>query len=78
MNLKRSPWLSAAIVSLCSFILPLQNAYAYVDPGTGSYMLQLLMAALFGAAFTIKTYWRKIKAFFSKPATDEKEQGEHD
>lgn len=39
------------------------NAYAYVDPGSGSYMLQLLLAFLFGAIASIKIFWSKIKTF---------------
>lgn len=33
----------------------------YLDPGTGSYVLQVLIAALVGLAFIIKTYWARIK-----------------
>ena len=43
-----------------------QFASAYLDPGTGSMALQLLIAGLLGAIFTIKTWWRSIVAFFSK------------
>jgi len=38
-----------------------QNAYAYLDPGTGSYVFQVLIATVIGALFTIKMYWQKIK-----------------
>jgi len=37
------------------------NAYAYLDPGTGSYIFQVLIATFIGALFTIKMYWQKIK-----------------
>jgi hypothetical protein len=40
------------------------SARAYVDPGTGSYMLQLLLAGLFGAALTVKVYWRRLGTLF--------------
>jgi len=42
-----------------------ERAYGYLDPGTGSYILQLLIGALFGAMFTMKIFWRKIKNFFT-------------
>lgn len=45
------------------FVLPNQ-AYAYLDPGTGSVILQVVAAAVLGALFTIKMYWRKVKMFF--------------
>ncbi len=47
---------------LLGLIIP-SNAYAYLDPGTGSYIFQLIVAALIGALFTVKQYWQKIKTF---------------
>jgi hypothetical protein len=37
------------------------DADAYLDPGTGSYVFQVLIATLIGGLFTIKMYWQKIK-----------------
>jgi hypothetical protein len=34
------------------------NAYAYLDPGTGSVVLQVVVAGLLGAIFTFKSYVR--------------------
>lgn len=48
------------------FLMFPQVSYAYLDPGTGSYIFQLILAAFVGAAFTIKIYWAKIKTFFKK------------
>lgn len=39
-------------------------AYAYIDPGNGSYVLQLIIGVLFGALLMIKAYWKAVKAFF--------------
>lgn len=43
-----------------------QRADAYLDPGTGSYLLQIMVAMLFGGLFLIKTWWTQIKNFISK------------
>ena len=40
--------------------------YAYLDPGTGSYILQLLVACLVGGAFVIKMFWSRIQTFFRR------------
>ena len=40
-------------------------AHAYLDPGTGSYIFQLLLAAFVGLAFVIKVFWARIKGFFA-------------
>jgi hypothetical protein len=37
----------------------------YVDPGSGSYIIQVIVAALLGAAFWIKMSWQRVKAFFT-------------
>ena len=42
------------------------TAYAYIDPGTGSYLFQMLMAGLLGSAFAIKMAWRNVRAYFSQ------------
>ena len=39
-----------------------ENAYAYLDPGSGSIILSAIIAAL----ATIKYYWLMIKNFFKK------------
>jgi hypothetical protein len=41
-----------------------KNAYAYLDPGTGSYIFQILIATLIGALFAVKMFWRQIVLFF--------------
>jgi len=40
-------------------------AHAYLDPGTGSYVLQVAAASLFAAIVTLKTYWAHVKIWFS-------------
>jgi hypothetical protein len=47
-----------------------QVAYAYVDPGTGSYVIQILIAAIVGAAFAVRVYWNKIKGLFSRSSSE--------
>jgi hypothetical protein len=54
-------------------------AYAYLDPGTGSYVFQLLIAGAVGLGFLIKVYWNKIKLFLSRPfSKDEMADGQAD
>jgi hypothetical protein len=57
-------------LAIAILFLP-SSAYAYLDPGTGSYVFQLLAAAIFGSLFLLKVYWKKIKAFKdSSPRTE--------
>jgi hypothetical protein len=38
-----------------------QDVLAYVDLGSGSYMLQLLTASLFGMLFAARSLWAKLQ-----------------
>ncbi|MCC7529018.1 MAG: hypothetical protein IT342_10875 [Candidatus Melainabacteria bacterium] len=49
------------MVVLVSIVF-IQPASAYVDPSTGSYMLQLGMGFLFGALFSIKAFFRRFSS----------------
>ena len=39
-------------------------AFAYLDPGTGSIILQVLIGAIAAIVATIKLYWQKLLNFF--------------
>ena len=42
------------------------RAEAYIDPASGSFILQMLLAAIFGAMFAIKSINARIRLFFSR------------
>lgn len=46
-------------------------AYAYIDPGTGSFLVQGIIAAVIGIGVTGKLYWSKIKAMLTGKTIDE-------
>lgn len=52
----------------------LRNNVAYLDPGSGSYLLQLLIAGLLGGFFVVRSSWDKIKSFFRKLFSREEEE----
>lgn len=39
-------------------------SFAYLDPATGSMILQMIVAAVLGSLLTIKIFWKHIKVFF--------------
>ncbi len=51
------------VLALFYLIFP-DKAYAYMDMGTLSYVLQVLVAALIGALVTTRVVWYKIRSFF--------------
>ncbi len=53
----------AGLVSY-SLISPTQ-AHAYLDPGTGSIIVQAIVAGIVGIATVTRLYWNRIRTFLS-------------
>ncbi len=60
MQLNLTPFLIANLRSILS------NVHPYLDPGSGSFILQLVVATLLGGLVLLRAYWSKIKAFFAR------------
>lgn len=53
---------SLILLLALSIMLVSSPAYAYIDPGTGSLVIQGAIAAVVGAGVIIKLFWHKIVA----------------
>jgi hypothetical protein len=80
---RKSPRVSRAELFIwlliAAAIWPIHTAYAYVDPGTGSFIVQILIGMFFGAAYAVRRFWSTITGWFKKkptqgaaPTTEEK------
>ncbi|HMN33095.1 MAG TPA: hypothetical protein PKA54_06960 [Chitinophagaceae bacterium] len=45
--------------------------FLYIDPGSSSLIIQMLVAGALGISLFFKTIWRTIKSFFVKKESDE-------
>jgi hypothetical protein len=43
---------------------------AYIDPGTGSFFLQLLTGSVFGLLFILRRSWNRAKGLLAKKRND--------
>lgn len=55
-----------SVIPIASILLiftgtTISDAYAYIDPGSGSIIIQGIIGALVGVGITIRVYWAKIK-----------------
>ncbi len=55
---------SAAALMLLLMVLTTSPAHAYLDPASGSMILQVIVAALAGVAITLKAFWHRIRGLF--------------
>lgn len=54
------------LAALGVFLLSASPAWAYLDPGTGSLLLQGIIAALAALSVSISMGWRHIKTIFAR------------
>ncbi|HUT32490.1 MAG TPA: hypothetical protein VNE39_03335 [Planctomycetota bacterium] len=66
MARRRMLRLAGIAALVLAFLSAPRDAYAYLDPGTGSLILQFVIAGLVGSAFAIKLFWRRIVGLFRK------------
>lgn len=62
MRIKFKYDLAALVVFYAVLFAP--SSYAYLDAGTGSQVIQMVIAGSVGAIFALKVYFKKIKLFF--------------
>jgi hypothetical protein len=54
------------------------SAQAYIDPGSGSFIVQMLIASLLGATFTLKMYFKNLKQKILHLFSSQKDQNNKD
>jgi hypothetical protein len=49
-------------------VLPIsdERAFAYLDPGTGSMMIQAILAGIAAFSLSIGIFWKRIKLLFNR------------
>jgi hypothetical protein len=54
----------SAVTSGIEFLARSGSEKYYLDPGSGSFLLQLLAATLFGGLFLVRSNWTRLVNFF--------------
>lgn len=56
------------------FALMVTPAYAYLDPGTGSIIIQSIIGAFAVGAASISLFWQRVKSFFFRTGDNRKQK----
>ena len=63
------------VIFFLAFVFYPRNAWAYLDPGSGSFILQFIIAGLVGFSFMLKSFFKnlfaKIFRLFSRSRQDD-------
>ena len=52
-----------------SHVLLTTHQFIYLDPGSGSFIIQMVIAGALGAGLAITIFWGKIKSVFIKKSS---------
>lgn len=72
MNLSSRIFVVAILCFACLFMF-LPTANAYLDPGTGSFIFQALVAAILAVGLAVKVFWRRIVALVTRRGRPDQE-----
>lgn len=59
----RSYGAASVIVLVLSLLIFPEQTYAYLDPGSNSYLFQMAVASFLGIVFTVKVFFKRISDF---------------
>jgi uncharacterized membrane-anchored protein len=60
------------LLFIASILCLVPKVSAYLDPGSGSYIIQMVIAGFLGGLYAVKLYWYRIVGFFKRsPRVDE-------
>ena len=65
IDLRELKTTTSLTLSFLYIILSTDTSHAYIDPGSGSMLLQVLIASILGMLTVIQIYWARLPTFFS-------------
>ena len=52
--------------------------FLYIDPSSGSYLIQMIIAGILGSLFFFKNLWENVKNFFTGKKNTEEKKNENE
>lgn len=52
-------FISSVFLLVCILLLTTEDAHAYLDPGKGSHLFQVIVSGLLAIGYTVKKWFRK-------------------
>ena len=58
--------LAVILISIFLVLVLVNQSYAYIDPGTGSMLVQAVLAAIAAVSVSIGIFWHRIRSFLNR------------
>jgi hypothetical protein len=69
---RRIPLIARLVLSVLLFsFIAAPHAHAYIDPGSSSMLIQIILGAAAGVGLAIATFWNRLRTFFGRKKTDD-------
>lgn len=78
MHRKRSRMVWFVLVLAYFFLIAIPDAHAYIDPGTGSFIFQVVVGGLLAAGVIFRSFWQRVWSFLSRRNSRNKASGRFD
>jgi hypothetical protein len=72
MYQKRSRRVWFVLVFAYFFLVAIPSARAYIDPGTGSFIFQVVVGSALAAGVVFRSFWRRVWFFLSRRGSGDK------
>jgi len=66
LSQSRSFLVSVLLLTVAIMAATTGTAHAYIDAGTGSLILQVVLAGFFGSVFALKMFWGRVTGALSR------------
>ena len=73
--MRRTRVLWTLVLTVGAWLLVVPAANAYVDPASGSYIIQILVGFAMAAALSVKVFWSRLRSFFTRSRATDGEAG---
>ena len=58
--------ITVPVAALCALLICAAPAYAYLDPATGSMVIQAVIAGVAAVSVSVGIFWKRLKSFFDR------------
>ena len=80
MPVSLQPWIKMRLIIQSILAISLfwtADAHAYLDPSTGTMIISAIVGIFASVALALKTYWYKLKKFFSRGREKNTDSGDN-
>jgi hypothetical protein len=61
------------LVAVLLLVIAVQPAHAYIDPGSGGMLMQLLIGGILGGLVMLRSGWQRVRSWFHRGPSERRD-----